>query len=221
MSDGKEVKVWSGLVFTYWTVVAETSNPKLVSCICKCGSVKTVRKYLLQIGKSKSCGCRKAEVNRSRCQKFAGYLTSSKIYVAWKHMISRCYNENDPDFKDYGGRGIFVCDGWRQSFESFAKDMEPAVEGLSLDRINNDGPYSKENCRWTTTRIQNGNTRRKNKTGYVGVKFIDGKYQAYFEIKKRKKYLGTYNTASEAGAAYQNAVRRELAAIERAEGGSR
>jgi hypothetical protein len=82
-------------------------------------------------------------------------------YNAWINMRRRCINASHPQFKDYGGRGITVCDRWLHSFDSFLEDMglRPSPKH-SIDRVNNDGPYSPSNCRWATQRAQMQNTRR-------------------------------------------------------------
>lgn len=79
------------------------------------------------------------------------------IYSRWRGMKDRCYNPNSKQFHRYGGRGISVCARWRYSFETFLSDMGEPPEGLSLDRINNDGNYEPGNCRWATSAVQRNN----------------------------------------------------------------
>lgn len=113
--------------------------------LCKtCGKEKKMLKDC--IIRNKTCGCRN---NKIGMPKHSHYL-----YSTFCKMISRCENKNDKFYKNYGGRGISVCDKWRNSFESFLKDMGERPEGCSIDRINNNGNYEPSNCRWVIQKEQ-------------------------------------------------------------------
>ena len=132
-------------------------------CHCDCGREIVVRQDCLRSGNTASCGCQRkehaAEAVRRRCTTHG----QSKIaeYFVWKTMKARCLNPHNSEFKNYGGRGIQVCDRWQNSFAAFIQDMgaRPSL-AHSIDRVNNDGNYEPGNCRWAIGREQARNTRR-------------------------------------------------------------
>lgn len=125
-------------------------------CLCDCGMKSDPLGGDLRSGKTRSCGCRRGGVGRP-CKHG---MVNTRIYRIWAGMKARCYNKNVRAFKNYGARGISVCDSWLNSFETFFKDMGlPPTNKHQIDRIDNDGNYEPKNCRWTTCEIQNGNRR--------------------------------------------------------------
>lgn len=120
---------------------------------CDCGNEKIICIGHVKSGNTKSCGCLRIE------RKTKHKMYGTRIYKSWMSMKERCLNKNRKDYKDYGGRGIIICERWVNSFENFYKDMGNRIEGLSLDRIDNNKGYYKENCRWATLKEQNNNKR--------------------------------------------------------------
>lgn len=125
-------------------------------CQCDCGNNVIVQGDNLKNSHTRSCGCfqkEKTSINRTKHgHKKKG--RASKTYMIWVAMIQRCINPNNLAYHYYGGRGIKVCNCWKNSFENFLEDMGECLSGHSIDRINNDGNYCKSNCKWATRKQQ-------------------------------------------------------------------
>lgn len=131
-------------------------------CLCDCGNEAVTGQSNLATGNTTSCGCRLAEIRATIGQrgKRTHMMRNSAEYRAWTSMKQRCFNPNVVAFKNYGARGITVCDEWRNSFEAFLRDVgKKPAPNLDLDRIDNEGNYEPGNCRWVTRSVNVANTR--------------------------------------------------------------
>ncbi len=151
----------TGQIFGRWTVIAlsprVSCDGKWWVCRCICGIERDISGYKLRNGFSDSCGC--SISRRSKPKEMHG-LAETTEYRTWRGMISRCHNTNHRHYADYGGRGITVCDEWRNSFVAFYEYIGPKPDPkLTLDRINNDGNYEPGNVRWAAWSEQAYNKR--------------------------------------------------------------
>lgn len=132
-------------------------------CKCDCGNIKEVVGGQLMSGSVQSCGCLKKEQAREKgkIRIKTQLMKGTRPYRIWAKLKSRCNNPNEVNYERYGGRGITVCDEWMK-FDNFWKDMKVTYEdNLSIDRINNNDGYYKENCKWSTPKEQAANRRQR------------------------------------------------------------
>lgn len=147
-----------------FTVVSRAANNKkgetMWNCICDCGNTRTVFAYHLKSGHSKSCGC---------ITKKHG-MFGTRLYKIWDGMKYRCHNSNSTAYKNYGARGIIVCEEWRNNFQTFYdwSISHGYSADLTLDRLDVNGNYEPSNCRWATDIQQHNNTRKNHYVTYNG-----------------------------------------------------
>ena len=152
---------------------------------------------------TKSCGCLNGDAHG---------LTSHRFYKTWKHMVDRCNNPKIKAYKDYGGRGISVCEEWLdiRNFVDWCDLTHPNQEGYTLDRIDNDLGYSPKNCRWVdkSTQAINQRVQRSNTSGYVGIwqSTNSSSWVSAINFKNERIHLGTFKTIEEAVQARDNYI---------------
>lgn len=164
------MKVQVGMRFERLQVIGlipDSKNPKAI-CVCDCGAQITPQRGALINGRAKSCGCLRREKMLAAALKHGE--AKSPAYKRWASMKQRCINPNDPAFANYGGRGITFSQDWT-SFENFVRDMGQPPEGTTLERLNTNGPYSKENCVWADWNQQAKNKRVSKRWEINGVEF--------------------------------------------------
>lgn len=193
----------TGKKFGNLTVISKVDKPSGLSntraqwlCVCSCGTTVRVEGPSLRNGPTKSCGClrtemiRESKITHGQCVKGS----RSAAYNSWSQMIARCTNHNSTHYRHYGGRGIKVCERWKK-FQNFYEDMGDCPKGLSIDRINNDGNYEPDNCRWATIYEQSNNKRTnrlitwkdKNYTAKQLSDFLNIPYQWFYDRAVRQK----------------------------------
>ena len=191
---------------TYLRKPRETSRQRCKYGIYRCqycGKEFEAGVAKVKRGHTKSCGCLRGDAHG---------LASHRFYKTWHNMIQRCTNPNHKAYKDYGARGITVCEEWVDvaNFVAWAEATYPNTEGMSLDRIDNDKGYSPENCRWVDRATQGLNQRMKknNTSGYVGICWVESKLKwvSRISVEKKSIWLGDYKIIEEAVLARDNYI---------------
>jgi hypothetical protein len=178
----------TGQQFNRLTVIERAENyvsPKGVKqtqwlCQCECGNTVIVTAQKLKSGSTKSCGC----YIHDKVTKHG--MWKSRIYSIWRNIKCRCNNPNATHYDCYGGRGITVCNEWRQSFQAFY-DWAMAngyKDGLTIDRIDNNKGYSPDNCRWVSMKMQSNNTRATHIIEFNGERHSISEWAEKLEINK-------------------------------------
>lgn len=163
-------------------IVRRNGSNYLMEVECKCGKYSTA--WLNDLVNKRP---------REHCEHCQPIIEEwqAAIRNTWSGMIERCHNPRSQAYRNYGGRGISVCDKWRKDFLAFCLDMGPRPSGMSIDRINNDGNYEPENCRWASQREQTSNTRKNRRFTVCGVTMISAEWASLCGISRegmRKRF---------------------------------
>lgn len=162
-----------------------------VKCRCECGSETSPQISNIRNGHTRSCGCLQ-KTHRMIHAQTCGRFKNSKQYRAWCAMRSRCLNANNPQYKDYGGRGIKICERWND-YLNFESDIgEPNSPLMSLERVDNDKGYCPENCRWATKAEQNDNKQNTRRIQYRGALITITELVRVINIKRSYIYYWAY-----------------------------
>lgn len=177
----KPTKYNPGDIFGYWTLLNyHCKGSWFAECVC--GKIKLVNISHLTSGRSKSCSCQTKGTHR---------MTDTPSYRSWAKAKCRCTNPKDDRYKDYGGRGITMCQRWRDSFQNFLEDMGPRPEGYSLERIDVNGDYCPDNCKWATPEEQYNNLRSQRDKGYPkSIKTMAKEYGLTYGTLQSRLYRG-------------------------------
>lgn len=203
----------TGQRFGRLVTASRGTRPAYWLCKCDCGETKEVRSDHLQTGKTRSCGCLRVDLNIN-FNKGGGIASGGGLafrhrgaFKSWRAMMGRCLRPTAADYPRYGGRGVAVCERWRD-FASFLADMGERPDGMTLDRIDPRGGYGPDNCRWATRKTQANNR-------------ISGTYITHMgETKNLKDWAAHYGInyrtfvarLSRYGMSFEEAISRPIAA---------
>lgn len=194
----RKVKDLTGKKFGRLTVIKRVENNKFGQlqwlCKCECGNIKKIRGGHLKSGAIKSCGCLNKELTSKRTKTHG--MRNSRIYRIWIHIRNRCYYENYIQYNLYGGRGIKVCEEWKENFGSFYNWAinNGYSNDLTIDRIDVNGDYEPSNCRWVTQKVQANNKRNNHYIEYKNETKTISQWEDVLKIPKgtisRRLYRG-------------------------------
>lgn len=176
---------------------------------CFCGNEFISMLSSVKSGNTKSCGCHNIKMIKQRMTKHL--LSNHPLFKVWANIIRRVEVCKDKSYINYGGRGIYMCDKWRNDFKDFYDWCinNGYKKGLTIDRINNDGNYEPSNCRFTNRHIQVINRRvinKNNKSGYKGVTISGSKFLSKICVNYKQIHLGTFADKKEAAIAYNRYI---------------
>lgn len=170
-------------------------------CVCDCGNLTETQGTMLRSGHNRSCGCLQKEQIHKACTKHG--KRGTRLYTIWQGMKQRCYNKNSPRYKDYGKRGIKVCEEWLnfQTFYDWSM-LNGYKNSLTIDRIDNEGNYEPDNCQWVDYKTQNRNRRNNinidiNGMNYCLTDLCKKSHLKYSTVRWRLMHGWTINKALE------------------------
>lgn len=193
-----------GKRYNYLTVQGFDYNDRgerCFKCLCDCGNEKLLLPINVVSGRVKSCGCMKRELNRDASLKHGAcaYGNPEKLYRVYMAMIRRCYNPHCNSYQNYGGRGITVCEEWKNNYVAFKDwamrqgyDETKGFEEQSIDRIDNNKGYSPDNCRLATAKEQRKNQRSRKKYKRNSMILVNG------EVRPKRDVCAEYGISVEA-----------------------
>lgn len=206
----------TGQVFGRLTVTRRASSIKYKSstaptwlCHCTCGGQIVTRGDRLKYGTTSSCGCLYSNSPLRLKHGESKGRSKTREYVTWQAIVQRCGNPNNHAYSYYGGRGISICDRWKSSYENFLDDMgRMPGEGYSIERVDVNGDYSPDNCKWATMKEQSRNKRvgSRNRSGVTGVSpYKNNRWVARITNDRKLIHIGIFDTLEAASKARKEA----------------